>query len=151
MVIYAETVCFPKYSKKMVLEALFLSVLDYGDVIYRHTASSVQKPLHAVDHSSLGFITGDKYTFCVFYSNVGWPSLNVRDWHWHLFIFSPFSINCLHTVALLICWSSDLCSGFCSLFCSVLFRPGKKVSRCTTTTSPGINLKGFCNWMLLFH
>uniref|UniRef100_A0A0E9PDB3 Uncharacterized protein n=1 Tax=Anguilla anguilla TaxID=7936 RepID=A0A0E9PDB3_ANGAN len=27
----------------------------------------------------------------------------------------------------------------------------KKVSRCTTSTSPGMDLKGFCNWMLLFH
>ena len=45
--------------RKRIVEAVFLSVLDYGDVIYGQAASSTLKPLEAVDHSALRFITGD--------------------------------------------------------------------------------------------
>ena len=46
---------------KRIVEAVFLSVLDYRDVIYGRAASSTLKPLDAVYHSAFRFITGDSY------------------------------------------------------------------------------------------
>lgn len=52
---------FPVPCRKRIIESVFLSVLDYADVIYRHAASSVLKPLDSVYHSAFRFITGDVY------------------------------------------------------------------------------------------
>ena len=88
--LYRNRSNFPLVSRKKVVEAVFLSVLDYGDVIYRHAAASTLKPLDSVYHSALRFITGDKYDthHCVLYEKVGWPSLvERRNKHWYLFVF----------------------------------------------------------------
>lgn len=46
--------------RKQVVEVVFMSVLDYEDVIYRHAAvASILKPLDTVYHYTLRFITGD--------------------------------------------------------------------------------------------
>ena len=76
--------------RKKVIEAVFLSMLDYGDVIYGKAAPSVLKPLDTVYHSALRFISGDHYRthHCTLYERVGWPSLaDRRNKHWYLFIF----------------------------------------------------------------
>ena len=76
--------------RKRVIEAVFLSVLDYGDVIYGKAAPSVLKPLDTVYHSALRFISGEHYRthHCILYDRVGWPSLaDRRNKHWYLFIF----------------------------------------------------------------
>ena len=73
-----------------VIEGVFLSVLDYGDVIYRNAAPSILKPLDIVYHSALRFISGENYRthHCVLYDRVGWSSLaDRRNKHWYLFIF----------------------------------------------------------------
>ena len=44
-------------SRKKIVEAAFLSVLDFGDVVYRHAAASLLKPLG----SALRFYTGNSY------------------------------------------------------------------------------------------
>ena len=67
-----------------------MSVLDYGDIIYRHTSASVLKLLDPVYHSALRFITDAPYHthHCALYEKVGWPSLaERRNIHWFLFIF----------------------------------------------------------------
>ena len=38
-------------SRKRVVEAVFLSVLDYGDVMYRHVTASTLKQLDSVYHT----------------------------------------------------------------------------------------------------
>ena len=57
-----------------------MSVFDYGDVLYMHASLSTLKPLDAVYHNALRFITGDDYRthHCLLYEKVGWPSLTVR-------------------------------------------------------------------------
>ena len=85
---------FPQFCRKRVVESIFLSVLDYGDVIYRHASASSLKPLDSVYHSALRFITGDRYDthHCILYSKVGWPSLAARrDYHWLLYIFKALT------------------------------------------------------------
>ena len=57
--------CFPLHRKTLV-EATFLSVFDYGDILYRHASAAILKPLDAVYHSALRFNTGDAYiTFII--------------------------------------------------------------------------------------
>ena len=43
--------------------------MDYSDVIYMHATASPLKPLDAVYHSALKFITGDVYSahHCILY------------------------------------------------------------------------------------
>ena len=87
---YRNRVSFPPHCRKMLVEATFLSVLDYGDILYMHASAATLKLLDSVYHSALRFITGDSYNthHCDLYSKVGWPSLVVRrERHWVLFIY----------------------------------------------------------------
>ena len=55
-----------------------------------HASRSTLKPLDAVYHSALRFITGDSYLthHCELYEKVGWPSLEIRrEQHCMLFIY----------------------------------------------------------------
>lgn len=63
------------FCRKKNVEADFLSVMDYGDVIYRQASAAALKPLDAVYHSALRFITGESYMthHCILYDKVGWP------------------------------------------------------------------------------
>ena len=66
------------------------SILDYGDVIYRHAAASTLRPLDCVYHEALRFINGDSYNthHCILYDKVGCSSLTERrNYLWHLFLF----------------------------------------------------------------
>ena len=81
---------YPMSCRRRVIEAVFMSVLDYGDLIYRQASATTLKPLDAVYHSAIRFITGDPYDthHCTLYANVGWPSLaQRRDKHMYLFIY----------------------------------------------------------------
>ena len=57
--LYRNKVSFPKICRKRIVEAVFMSVLDYGDVIYRNAAPTTLLPLDTVYHSALRFITGE--------------------------------------------------------------------------------------------
>ena len=88
--LYRHKSCFPLFCRKRIVEAVLLSVFDYGDIIYRHAAATTLKPLDAIYHSALRFITGNPYNthHCTLYTTVGWPSLSVRrDHHWFLYIY----------------------------------------------------------------
>lgn len=54
--------CLSWSTRKRLIEALFLVVLDYGEIIYRNASAATFKPLDSVKHSALGFITGDAYS-----------------------------------------------------------------------------------------
>ena len=43
--LYRNKACFPASCKKSIIEATFLSVLDYGDIIYRIASPSILKRL----------------------------------------------------------------------------------------------------------
>ena len=88
--LYRNGSSFPRFCRKKVVEAVFLSVLDYGDIIYGNAAATDLVPLNSVYHSAIRFITGDDYSthHCTLYDRVGWTSLEVRrKRHWHFFLF----------------------------------------------------------------
>ena len=88
--LYRNRCCFTFPARKRIIESVFISVLDYGDVIYGNASHSTLKTLDAVYHSALRFITGDRYGthHCTLYNKVGWPALSEkRDGHWKTFIY----------------------------------------------------------------
>ena len=106
---YTNSSNFPLSCRKNVIEAIFLSVLDYGDVIYRHAAASTLKPLDSVYHSALRFATGDPYNthHCTLYTKVGWSSLaQRRDKHLYLFIYKVLTGRSPPYLTSLLSWAS---------------------------------------------
>lgn len=74
---YRNKSCLPQHCRKQLVLATFLSVLDYGDIIYMPASPSILKPLN-------GFMTHH----CQLYQNVGWTSLALRrEQHCILFIY----------------------------------------------------------------
>jgi len=72
------------------LSATFLSVLDYGDVVYQHAPSYLLVSLDALYHGALRFITGCRFSthHCDLYKMVGWSSLSIRrKKHWYQLIY----------------------------------------------------------------
>src|SRR4029434_4094635 len=76
--LYRNRCRFTFPDRKRIIESVFISVLDYGDVIYGNASHSTLKTLDAVYHSALRFITGDRYGthHCTLYNKVGWPALS---------------------------------------------------------------------------
>lgn len=70
---------FPFHQRKRNAESLFLSGLDYGNVIHGKAAVSTLKTLNAVYHTALRFITNEPYNphHCTPYQNVVRLSLAV--------------------------------------------------------------------------
>uniref|UniRef100_A0A3B1IPA0 Reverse transcriptase domain-containing protein n=1 Tax=Astyanax mexicanus TaxID=7994 RepID=A0A3B1IPA0_ASTMX len=92
--LYRNKACFPMHARKTIVEATLLSVLDYGDVIYKYESASSLKLLDPVYHSALRFITGDPYRthHCDLYRKVGWPPLAARrEMHWLILIYKTLS------------------------------------------------------------
>lgn len=72
------------------MQATILPMLDYGDILYGHASNSTLRPLDAIYHNVLRFITGDGFRthHCTLYDSVGWYSLNYRrKQHSILFIY----------------------------------------------------------------
>ena len=70
-------------------QATFLSILDYGDILYMHANSSSLKNLDSVYHAALRFITDSAFRTprIILYERVGWPSLESRRLeHWYSFL-----------------------------------------------------------------
>lgn len=56
-------------TEKNILKSTMLSVLSYGDILHAHAAADASfKPLDAVDHSAIRFITADSY--CTHYGEL---------------------------------------------------------------------------------
>ena len=107
--LYRHRSCFPWSTRKKLIEALFISALDYGDIIYRNASATTLKSLDPVYHSALRFITGDSYNthHCILYNKVGWPSLTTRrDQHWFLFVFKAIIGNLPSYLNSLLKWKS---------------------------------------------
>lgn len=70
------------------MQSSFLTVLDYGDLIYMHSTSFLLKKLDVLYHSALRFITDATASthHCTLYETVKWPSLSLRR-KFHLLIF----------------------------------------------------------------
>ena len=86
--LYRNRSIFPKLCRKRIVEAVFLSVMDYGDIIYGNAASTTLEPLNTVYHSAIRFITEDSFRthHCHLYDRVDWPSLENRHKR-HLYVY----------------------------------------------------------------
>uniref|UniRef100_A0A8C2Q2T0 ribonuclease H n=1 Tax=Cyprinus carpio TaxID=7962 RepID=A0A8C2Q2T0_CYPCA len=87
---YGNKACFNLKARKELVAATFLSVVDYGDILYMHAAKSVLRSLDSVYHSALRFVTKAEYFthHCSLYSLSGWPPLSIRrQHHWLIFIY----------------------------------------------------------------
>ena len=49
---FRNKACFPLRTRKKLVHATFLSVIDYGDLLYMHADSSVLQRLNSVYHAS---------------------------------------------------------------------------------------------------
>uniref|UniRef100_A0A8C6KGR8 Reverse transcriptase domain-containing protein n=1 Tax=Nothobranchius furzeri TaxID=105023 RepID=A0A8C6KGR8_NOTFU len=86
---FRNKLCFSFYGKKQLVTTTFLSVLDFGDLIYMNASLTVLQKLDSVYHASLRFITNCRAIthHCELYSRVKWPSLAIRRQnHWYVFI-----------------------------------------------------------------
>ena len=107
--LYRNKANFPMVCRKRIVEAVFMSVLDYGDVIYRSAAPTTLLPLDSVYHSALRFITGERYDthHCILYDKVGWSSLSERrNKHWYQFIFKAIDGKLPPYITLLLQWKN---------------------------------------------
>lgn len=94
--LYRNRACLSSVNRKQIVQATFMSVLDYGDIIYMHASANTLKPLDAIYHCALRFITGDSYKthHCILYQHVGWASLSVRrEQHALLFIYKALLLK----------------------------------------------------------
>ena len=86
---YRNKGCFSFGARKRLIQATFLSILDYGDFLYMHANLSL-KMLDSVYHAALRFVTGLDFRthHCSLYESVGWSSLqNRRLEHWYIFLY----------------------------------------------------------------
>jgi hypothetical protein len=78
---FCNKACFPLMARKQIDQATFLFVIDYGDLLYMHAASSVMHPyslLQMPSHSP---------------TNVGWTSLNMRrKLNLYVFIYKALTL-----------------------------------------------------------
>ena len=87
---FRNKACFSFHSKKRLVAATFLPVLDYGDVLYMNACSTSLLMLDATYHGALRFITGCRSLthHCILYKKVGWLSLPARRLHhWYIFLY----------------------------------------------------------------
>ena len=87
---FRNKLCFSFNVKKQLFAATFLSVLDYGDLLYMHSSAQCLLKIDTVYHASLRFITNCKALthHCELHSRVGWPALTTRRLcHWYTFIY----------------------------------------------------------------
>jgi len=75
--------------RNRLVSATFMSVRDYGDVLYKHASSQSLQSLDTVHHGALRFITSLKSLthHCLLYARVGWSSFSARRLiHWRILI-----------------------------------------------------------------
>ena len=60
-IFYGTKACLTFVNRKEIVQATFMSTIDYGDIIYMHATSSTLKPLDTVFHCVFRLITGDGY------------------------------------------------------------------------------------------
>ena len=66
--------CFSFVSKKRLVAATFMPLIDYGDVLYMNACATSLHLLDSIYHCALRYITGYKSLthHCTLYAKVGW-------------------------------------------------------------------------------
>uniref|UniRef100_A0A3B3HCE9 Reverse transcriptase domain-containing protein n=1 Tax=Oryzias latipes TaxID=8090 RepID=A0A3B3HCE9_ORYLA len=88
--LFRNKCCFSFGIKKRLVTATFLSILDYGDLLYMNATAQCLSKIDSVYHAALRFVTNCKASthHCELYSRVGWSSLSTRRFtHWCIFIY----------------------------------------------------------------
>ena len=88
--LYRNKCCFSFGARKKIVQAVLLSVIDYGDILYMHANSSSLKMLDSVYHAALRFVSnsGFRTHHCKLYEKVGLSSLYTRRMeHWYMFLY----------------------------------------------------------------
>ena len=81
------------------------ATIDCGDIIYQSAAATTLKPLDAIYHSALRFVTGDSFDthHCILYQKVGWTLLKTRrSLHYSLFVYKALLHKLLSHLTLLL-------------------------------------------------
>lgn len=102
--------CLSPSNRKIIVLSTFMSVLDYGDILYCHAASSTLHQLNPVYHSALRFITNDNFHthHCSLYQKVGWTSLQLRrNIHLMLFIYKALLLKLPNYLTSLLSFKSS--------------------------------------------
>ena len=95
---------FPPAAKLTPIQMAILTMLDYGDVIYRSPGKGALERLDVLYHSAIRFATNAPYStqHCTLYSSVNWSSLyTCRKTHWLMLIYktllglTPPHLRCL--------------------------------------------------------
>ena len=74
-----------------LVKLTILSILDFGDVIYKIASNTLLSKLDSVCHIAIRLITKAPYTthHCDLYALVDWPSLHIRrQTHWLQVIYN---------------------------------------------------------------
>jgi len=82
--------CFTFSARKRLVNATFLSIIDYGDLLYMNAPTKYLQMLDSVFHGALTFISNCKPLthHCTLYSTLNLPSLsNRRLTHLYIFIY----------------------------------------------------------------
>ena len=107
---YRNKSCFSWDDRKLLVQSTFMSVIDYGDIIYMHAGSATLRQLDTVYHSALRFITGDHFRthHCTLYQAVGWPSLTIRrTQHLLMYVYKAILGKLPSYLTSLITWRSS--------------------------------------------
>ena len=109
--LYRHKSSLPISCRKRIVEAVFMPVLDYGDILYKNAPISALKTLDTVYHSAIRFATGAAYDthHCILYNKIGWTSLSERRFrHWVLFIYKAILGKLPSYISSLLNWQSGL-------------------------------------------
>jgi hypothetical protein len=83
--LFRNKASFTHATKHTLVKLTILTILDFGDVIYKIASNTLLNKLDAVYHSVIRFITKAPYTIhhCDLYALIGWHSLHTRgQTHW---------------------------------------------------------------------
>ena len=101
---------FTPAAKLTLIHMTILTILDYGDIIYRSAGKGALERLDVLYHSAIRFATNAPYRthHCTLYSPVNWSSLYTRrKTHWLMLIYKTLlgltpSLSEISTAALIL-------------------------------------------------
>ena len=108
--LFCNKASFTHAAKHTLIKLTILTILDFGDVIYKIASNTLLNKLDGVYHSAIRFVNKAPYTthYCDLYALVGWPSLHTRrQTHWLQVIYksllgkTPPYLSSLVTIAAL--------------------------------------------------
>ena len=113
----------PLWYCRIVVKLNILTILDFGDVIYKIASKTLLNKSDAVYHSAVRFTTKAPYTthHCDLCALVGWPSLHTRrQTHWLQVIYKTLLGKVPPYVSSLVTIAAPTCSTRSSRYISLV-------------------------------